>query len=250
MLAIARRNAIKERLQECKSVTITDLAARLDVTKETIRRDLKVMEEQGELIRTHGGAYILDGVQNELEISTRQVTCMEEKKRIAEKCTGLIRTGEILFLDNSSTAWEIARTLVDRKVTVLTNSLEIANILSASSEAHLILIGGAYSDSTKSFVGEGSIRALHQYFVDKAFISSRSVSIAHGISDTNDMAASMHRIMLEHAKEKYLVVDHSKLDFDAFSWVGPVSQLDGIVCDREFSPEWQEFLHRAQVRMY
>ena len=72
MLAIARRNAIKEQLQEHKSVTITDLAARLNVTKETIRRDLRAMEEDGELIRTHGGAYILEGVQNDIDISTRQ----------------------------------------------------------------------------------------------------------------------------------------------------------------------------------
>lgn len=250
MLAIARRNAIKERLQECKSVSITDLAARLDVTKETIRRDLKVMEENGELIRTHGGAYILDGVQNEIDISTRQVTCIEEKERIARKCESLIQTGDILFLDGSSTAWEIARKLVDRKVTVLTNSLEIANILSVSTQAHLMLIGGEYSGSSKSFGGESSIRMLHQYHVDKAFISSRSVSMEHGISDTNDMVASMHRIMLEHAKEKYLAVDHSKLGFDSFSWVGPVNRLDGIVCDREFSPEWKDFLVREQVRMY
>ena len=85
MLAITRRNAIKEQLMERKSVTITDLANRLNVTKETIRRDLRLMEEQGELIRTHGGAYILDGVQNDIDISMRQVIKTEEKAIIAEK---------------------------------------------------------------------------------------------------------------------------------------------------------------------
>ena len=82
MLAIARRNAIKEQLQEHKSVTITDLAARLNVTKETIRRDLRAMEEDGELIRTHGGAYILEGVQNDIDISTRQILKTAEKQRV------------------------------------------------------------------------------------------------------------------------------------------------------------------------
>ena len=250
MLAIARRNAIKEQLQERKSVTITDLAARLNVTKETIRRDLRAMEETGDLIRTHGGAYILDGVQNDIDISTRQVTLIEEKDLIAKKCEPLIQSGDIIFLDGSSTDWSIARKIADRKLTVLTSSLEIANILSASATVNLILIGGEYSSSTKSFGGESAIRNLQQYYVDKAFISSRSVSIEHGITDTNDVAATMHRIMLNHAKMKYLVVDHSKLGFDSFSQVGPVSQLDGIVCDREFSPEWKEFLNREQVRMY
>lgn len=80
MLAISRQNLIKELLQENKSVTIADLAVRMNVTREIIRRDLRAMEKEHELIRTHGGAYILDGVQNDLDISTRQVLKIEEKK--------------------------------------------------------------------------------------------------------------------------------------------------------------------------
>lgn len=94
MLAISRQNLIKELLQENKSVTIADLAVRMNVTRETIRRDLRAMEQEHELIRTHGGAYILDGVQNDLDISTRQVLKTEEKKTIALKCDALIQTGE------------------------------------------------------------------------------------------------------------------------------------------------------------
>ena len=71
MLAVTRRKIIQELLQENKSVTITKLAAQLNVTKETIRRDLRSMEKDNELIRTHGGAYILEGVQNDIDISTR-----------------------------------------------------------------------------------------------------------------------------------------------------------------------------------
>ena len=97
MLAISRQNLIKELLQENKSVTIADLAVRMNVTRETIRRDLRAMEQEHELIRTHGGAYILDGVQNDLDISTRQVLKTEEKKAIALKCDALIQTGEIIY---------------------------------------------------------------------------------------------------------------------------------------------------------
>ena len=113
MLAISRQNLIKELLQENKSVTIADLAVRMNVTRETIRRDLRAMEQ--ELIRTHGGAYILDGVQNDLDISTRQVLKTEEKKTIALKCDALIQTGEIIYLDNSTTAWFIANKIASRQ---------------------------------------------------------------------------------------------------------------------------------------
>ena len=141
MLAISRQNLIKELLQENKSVTIADLAVRMNVTRETIRRDLRAMEQEHELIRTHGGAYILDGVQNDLDISTRQVLKTEEKKTIALKCDALIQTGEIIYLDNSTTAWFIANKIASRKLTVVTNSLEIANILSSSQTINLFLIG-------------------------------------------------------------------------------------------------------------
>ena len=117
MLAISRQNLIKELLQENKSVTIADLAVRMNVTRETIRRDLRAMEQEHELIRTHGGAYILDGVQNDLDISTRQVLKTEEKKTIALKCDALIQTGEIIYLDNSTTAWFIANKIASRKLT-------------------------------------------------------------------------------------------------------------------------------------
>ena len=250
MLAISRQNLIKELLQENKSVTIADLAVRMNVTRETIRRVLRAMEQEHELIRTHGGAYILDGVQNDLDISTRQVLKTEEKKAIALKCDALIQTGEIIYLDNSTTAWFIANKIASRKLTVVTNSLEIANILSSSQTIHLFLIGGEYSHRTKSFEGSSTHRSLKQYFFDKAFISCRSVDIEFGITDTSDTSAVIHHLALSHAKQKYLVVDHSKLDKVSFTSVAPLPELDGIVMDTEFSPEWKDFLDRNNIRYY
>lgn len=250
MLAIARRNAIKEQLQEHKSVTITDLAARLNVTKETIRRDLRAMEQDGQLIRTHGGAYILEGVQNDIDISTRQVLKTAEKQVIAQKCDALIQPGDFIYLDGSTTAWFIARKIADRKLTVLTTSLEIANILSSSKTVHLFVIGGEFSSATRSFSGDGAVRNLQQYFVDKAFISCRSVSMEFGITDTSENSAVLHRIALEHAKHKYLAVDHSKLNNASFASVCPIKELDGIIMDTDFSPEWRECLKRNQVKSY
>ena len=117
MLAITRKQAIKKLLQEQKSVTISDLSVRLNVTKETIRRDLRAMEKNQELIRTHGGAYILEGVQNDLDVTTRQTLRIPEKEIIAQKCDTLIQPSDIIFLDSSTTSWYIARKIVNRKLT-------------------------------------------------------------------------------------------------------------------------------------
>ena len=243
MLAISRQNLIKELLQENKSVTIADLAVRMNVTRETIRRDLRAMEQEHELIRTHGGAYILD-------ISTRQVLKTEEKKTIALKCDALIQTGEIIYLDNSTTAWFIANKIASRKLTVVTNSLEIANILSSSQTINLFLIGGEYSPRTKSFEGSSAHRSLRQYFFDKAFISCRSIDMEFGATDTSDNSAVIHYLALSHAKQKYLAVDHSKLNNVSFTSVIPLNELDGIILDTEFSPEWKDFLDKNNVRYY
>lgn len=250
MLAITRRKVIRELLLEQKSVTITDLASQLNVTKETIRRDLRTMEKDNELIRTHGGAYILEGVQNDIDISTRQALKISEKEIIAQKCDALIKTGDIIYLDNSTTAWFIARKIVGRKLTVLTSSLKIANILHDSPSITLILIGGKFSRRTMSFNGDSAIRNLQQYFTDKAFISCRSVNMEFGVTDTNDNTALLHQIALHHAKQKFLAVDHSKLNHISFASVVPLKELDGIIMDKEFSPEWKEFLQRNQIAYY
>ena len=250
MLAIARKNVIREQLLENKSVRIADLADLLQVTNETIRRDLQAMEKNGELIRTHGGAYILDGVQNDLDLSTRQSLRTAEKEIIAQKCSSLIQNGDYIFLDASNTAWYIAKSIMHRKVTVLTNSLEIVNLLSSSSFPRLFIIGGEYEASTRSFNGNGAIRNLESYYTDKAFVSCRSVSMESGLTDTNDAHAMFHRLVLDHSHEKYLAIDNSKLNRSSFSEVAPVSILNGIIMDSPFPEDWKTYLQQNHVSFY
>lgn len=250
MLAITRRKIIKDLLQENKSVTITKLATQLNVTKETIRRDLRAMEKDNELIRTHGGAYILEGVQNDIDISTRQVLKTSEKEIIADKCNSLIQPGDSIFLDNSTTAWVIARKIANRKLTVLTTSLQIANILCDSPTIRLIIIGGEYSPKSMGTEGDGTLRNLERYFIDKSFISCRSVSMEYGITDTNDNTALLHKLVIDHSKQTFLVVDHTKLNYPSFTNAAAIQTLTGIVMDKEFSPEWKAYLTENHVLYY
>lgn len=250
MLAVARKTFIREQLQEHKSVRITELAALLNVTKETIRRDLREMEEEETLVRTHGGAYILDGVQKDIDVGTRQVLYIPEKERIAQKCDEIIQPGDHIFLDGSTTCWFIARKIAHRNLTVLTTSLEIVNILSVSDTIRLHVIGGEFSPKNKDFIGAGTVDALCRYYVDKAFISCRSLHMEHGLTDTNDDRAKLHQTALAHASQTYLVIDHSKLDNVSFSHIAPVTSVDGIVMDREFPEEWARYLSSNTIRMY
>ena len=112
------------------------------------------------------------------------------------------------------------------------------------------MIGGEYSPRTKSFEGSSAHRSLRQYFFDKAFISCRSIDMEFGATDTSDNSAVIHYLALSHAKQKYLAVDHSKLNNVSFTSVIPLNELDGIILDTEFSPEWKDFLDKNNVRYY
>ena len=159
MLAIERRACIKETIQEQKSVAVSDLARRFDVTEETIRRDLKVLESQGVLTRTYGGAFIQGGAINEVDVTLRETSYVDAKRQIAAQCLQLIRNGDSIFLDSSTTALEIARAIRDMRLTVLTNSLLIADVLSHSESIRLQVIGGVLQPQSMSFLGEAALAA-------------------------------------------------------------------------------------------
>ena len=250
MLAIARRNAILELLREQQSVNVTQLASSLGVAAETIRRDFKELEAAGQLIRTHGGAYITDGVQNDINVSDRSVIRRQEKREIAKKCAQLIQTGDSIFLDASTTDWCIAQELLDKHITVLTNSLKVADILSVSSSVKLILAGGNYAPRTMSFYGEQTTEDLSRYYVDKAFLSCRTVHLELGATDSNEGEALARRTMLRRSHSTYLAVDHSKLDGVSFLTVCPLEELTGIICDRPLSPVWQNHLKNIGVAYF
>ncbi|MCD8301015.1 MAG: DeoR/GlpR family DNA-binding transcription regulator, partial [Clostridiales bacterium] len=222
----------------------------LGVTKETIRRDLRDMELNNELVRTHGGAYITEGVENELDTYLRQIINIEEKEIIAQKCADLIQTGDYIFLDGSTTCWPIARLIMGRKLTVLTTSLEIANTLSASSTVKLHVIGGEFSASNMDFYGENTRQALCRYYVDKTFISCRNVDLVHGITDTSDIRAAVHRLALDQGKLKYLLVDHSKLNAVSFAHIAPLTDVSALVTDCELPPDWRKYLDEHHIKYY
>lgn len=247
MLAITRQNTILEMLRRNQSVNVTELAETFGVANETIRRDFKKLEESGSLKRTHGGAYITDGVMNDIDVSTRAIIRQEEKEIIAQKCAPLINTGDSIFLDSSTTAWFVAKELVSKHITVLTDSLKIANIFSGSSSVKLILVGGTYSSKTMSFFGSRTVDELSRYYVDKAILSCRTVSMEYGVTDSNENISMVRRTVLNRCRNAYLVVDNSKLDGVSFIHICNLEDFDAIICDQQLSPTWQRYLKSIDV---
>lgn len=250
MLPIARKNKIKEIILEQKSVTVSELTNIFKVTEETIRRDLKQLEEEGVLTRTYGGAFISEGVQNDVNVNLREHIHVEGKRKIAAKCLSMIKNGDSIFLDASTTSLVIATMLEDKKLTVVTNSIKVINTLLDKQNINIVVIGGTLSPSSLSNVGRSAEYTMNHYFFDTAFISCRSVSMQHGITDSNEQQAAIRKLAAEHANNVYLIADYTKFDKTSFARICDFDLIDNVVVDKSLSQEWKQFLDEQNIRLY
>lgn len=250
ILAHDRRAVILKLLAEDKSVLVRELSKKLDVTAETIRKDLTILENEGKLIKTHGGAFIRDGVKNDIDIRIRETFYLDAKEKIGKKCSEIINDGDTILLDASTTSFQIAKNLVNKnKITVLTNSLKVAGELSNYSNIKLVVLGGILDHSSLSLLGYDTEDMLERYFVDKAFVSCRGVSMEHGITDSHELQAIIRRLMLKKGQKKYLVIDSTKFDVVAFSLIGDFSIIDAVVVDEFANDKWIDFLESRNIEI-
>ncbi|WP_077210977.1 DeoR/GlpR family DNA-binding transcription regulator [Bacillus dakarensis] len=250
MLPIARKNKIKEIILEQKSVTVSELTNIFKVTEETIRRDLKQLEEEGVLTRTYGGAFISEGVQNDVNVNLREHIHVEGKRKIASRCLSMIKNGDSIFLDASTTSLVIATMLEDKKLTVVTNSIKVINTLIDKKNINIVVIGGTLSPSSLSNVGRSAEYTMNHYFFDTAFISCRSVSMQHGITDSNEQQAAIRKLAAEHANNVYLIADYTKFDKTSFARICDFDLIDNVVVDKSLSPEWKQFLSEQNISLF
>jgi DeoR/GlpR family transcriptional regulator of sugar metabolism len=247
MLAIERKKKILDIIFEKKSVTVSKLSTLFSVTEETIRRDLKSLEDEGHLKRTHGGAFIDSGVLNDINVLVRETDIVENKRRMAAVCKDLISNGDSVFMDCSTTVLHLCDFIANMRLTVLTNSLKILNRLADCGGIRLISIGGEFCASSCGFVGRAAIQSLGAYYADKAFISCRSVDMAHGLTHSNERQADVYNLILDRAEKIYLMCDHTKLDRVSFIRIGDVSKTDALITDGGLSARWREYLTNEGV---
>jgi DeoR/GlpR family transcriptional regulator of sugar metabolism len=234
---------------EKKSVTVSELSKLFSVTEETVRRDLKELEDEGVLTRTYGGAFIQDGVQNDIDVNIRETLYVTNKQKIATKCAASIHHGDSIFLDASTTSLFIASKIRDKRVTVITNSLKVANTLAEAESVRLILTGGMLSPQSMSFLGRSTLSSMQSFFVDKAFISCRSVSMDHGITDSNEQQAEVRQLVIKRTNKAYLVVDYTKFNKTSFTSICDFDEIDAVVVDKRLDDTWRDFLTEKNIEI-
>lgn len=250
MLTPERRQQIWDLVLQNKSVLVKDLSVLFDVTGETIRKDLAVLEAEGKVLKTYGGAYICDGVRNELPISLRETLYPESKESIGAACAGLVKNGDTVTLDESTTCLYIAKQLLNLSgLTILTNSLRIADLFTGSPENRLILSGGELDHRNQCFTNRSGEWVLNKYYVDKCFVSCRGLDMKAGITDGSESNGIIRRIMLERSKIRYLVVDKTKLNLINFYRICGFDSVDTLVIDELESESWRTYLQEQNINL-
>ena len=171
MLKIERHNIIEQEIRKQGYVLVPGLSELLDCSEETIRRDLKEMEKAGKLVRTHGGAYLIEKYDKGYPIELRKSYLQHTKERLAETAMSLIRENDVIMLDASTTCLAIAQAILasGMSATIITNSLEVCNLFGeVNSNINLICVGGTYRRRTSSFADPNTVEALRRYYADIA----------------------------------------------------------------------------------
>ncbi len=222
---------ILERLSLDGSVSVADIATDLEVSPATIRRDLRLLEDQRLLGRTHGGA-VPRGVLYELPLRYKSGRQTEQKLRIAREAANRVLDGWAIGLTGGTTTTEVARILVEReRLTVVTNALNIASELAVRPNLKLVVTGGVARAESYELVGPIAEASLEGLNLDMVFLAVDGISPSAGLTTHHEIEAGTNRALLERARHVTVVADSSKIGKVAFARICQLSQVDELITD-------------------
>jgi DeoR family fructose operon transcriptional repressor len=238
MYAEERQQAIAALVMSRGRASVAELAQTYDVTTETVRRDLAVLDKAGLLRRVHGGAVPTRTLHLvESGVGERDTTRAEQKDAIAAAALDFLPlSGATVLLDAGTTTARIAAHLPsDRELTVVTNSVPIAARLSAIPTVTLQLLGGRVRGLTQAAVGEQTLAVLNTLRVDVAFIGTNGISVRHGLSTPDTDEAAVKRAMVAAANFVVVTADSSKVGREDFISFAPIDSVDTLITDGDIA---------------
>jgi DeoR family glycerol-3-phosphate regulon repressor len=232
----SRQSEIIELAKTSGSVDVDALAGHFLVTPQTIRRDLNFLCSSEFLRRTHGGA-VLNDVDENLGYQARRHIAAEAKRRIGELAASLVPEGSSLFINIGTTTEQVARFLkAKRDLMVITNNVNVVNILMGATGIELIVAGGVVRHEDSGIVGERASEFLSQFRVDHAIIGTSAIEEDGTLLDYDYREVLAARAIIEHARSVILVADTTKFQRSAPIRIAGISSVQHFVTDREPPP--------------
>lgn len=227
-----RRQEILEIVKQEGRVSVAGLSRQFGVSEVTIRADLQSLAEQGLVVRTHGGAVPAGAGLYELSLALRRQQQVVEKNLIGEAGAAMVDNGDAVILDSSSTALAIAQRLKNhRDLTIVTNSLAVAQEMLDAQGVTVIMPGGTLQRDTASLIGPGELEWLRKFNIRKGFFGAHGLSLPEGLTDVSAEEAEFKKPLVEMCRQVIAVLDATKWGRVGFASFAAPEQVHLVITD-------------------
>ncbi|MFU2080712.1 DeoR/GlpR family DNA-binding transcription regulator [Avibacterium endocarditidis] len=245
----SRTSQILQLVNASGKVNVNALAEQFGVSVETIRRDLRALNQKGLLHRVHGGAMSCQSKDIGRSFQARQRLNSEAKKYIAQQVVDYVFEGAVIGLDASSSSWHFAQLIPDIPCTVVTNSMHNINALVNKPNVTTIATGGVYSAKYAAFYGPLSEQLLLRLHIDLCVFSCTGVDSSGAIWESNELNASIKRKLIDASAQKFLLLDSSKFERKNLIKLGELSQLDILFTDQAPNESLQNYCKEQEIHL-
>lgn len=236
MQAEERQRRILARARSQGRVDVGDVALELNVAPETVRRDLRLLDEHGLVRRTHGGAVPVETAGYETGIAYRATAHLPEKRRIARAAADRLGDAETVFVDEGFTPQLVAEALpAGHPLTVVTASLPAAAALSSASNVTVLLLGGRLRGHTLATVDHWVLRMLGEMVIDLAYVGSNGISRENGLTTPDPAVGAVKAKAVAVSRRRVFVGVHTKFGVASFSRFAEIADFEAIVTDTGLS---------------
>lgn len=253
MFAAERHNKIKQLLFEYDKVDVSNLSEILAVSEVTIRKDLEKLEDEGFLIRTHGGAVLRDDAPREDAAAETDIPNIESKKMIGLFAAALVQDRDVVFIGPGSTCIQIAKNLHDKRdIIVVTNNLGVMAELAGAPGCRVLSPGGELDASEYGVMltGEILIKNIKEMYINKTFLSVDGIGFKRGYMMRNAFLAQMYRTLKDFSDEIIVVADHTKFDVNSLSNIGDLKFADKVVSDQLAPHEYIKYFFEHDIQIF
>lgn len=233
MLPPERHKLILRELKSKGNVSVSELKQLLNISIDTVRRDLKLLERQGKINRIHGGATVKETEVTNLIFEQRKNLHLNRKKELAKEAVKYVKEFQAVSLNAGTTNIEIAKELMlnfDR-LTIITNSLHVADALRGKKEFTVIITGGVLDQEEYSLYDRSVVEEIKQFNIDVAFININAISLEKGLTDFRQGEKDVIKAMIDSSEQAIVAADSSKYETISYLKICELTQIDLLITD-------------------
>lgn len=251
MLKEERIHQIHELLIERKRISLDELCENFGVSKNTIRRDINELEEQGIIRKVYGGIVLKEAEIMSLEpFSAREIRNINEKKKIAAVAAALVNDGEVIYIDSGTTTMHLLPHLAEKNfLTIVTASVYVLELATRYSNLNVIATGGNLQPPIKALVGPSVLECIRNYNFSKIFLASTGITIEHGATNASPLECEVKRELVRKSCAKYLLVDNSKFDVASLMTYSDLTEIDNIITDKNPPEKYLDYFKANAINL-